>query len=108
MNNPIAPTLCAKQVCALCCTIALLCANGFAAANIEKLIFEEQRIEGKIRRPQLVLIQADERPVFEPMALESFGRGSGIIKSVNRRLIEASPYNGPFEFNNYEITNIKQ
>ena len=35
-----------------------------AAGAVKTLVLEEQRVEGKIRRPQLVLIKADSRPHF--------------------------------------------
>jgi len=43
-------------------------ADPKAKSDIQKIIFEEQKIEGKIRRPQLVLIKADQRPTFPPMS----------------------------------------
>ena len=38
-----------------------------STSGIKQMVFEEQKIEGKIRRPQLVLIKADQRPEFNPM-----------------------------------------
>jgi len=87
----------------------LLTSTGILGAkkNIDKIIFEEQRIEGKIRRPQLVLIQAEMRPEFEPMVMESFSAGSNIVRSVDQSIIEKSPYDGAFQFNRKEISNYK-
>jgi hypothetical protein len=39
-------------------TILLLLSTVFGAGDVKKLVFEDQLIEGKIRRPQLVLIKA--------------------------------------------------
>ena len=73
--------------------------------GVKQIIFEDQRIEGKIRRPQLVLIKAEQRPEFSPMILQSFGAINNIANSVNDSLIEQSPYNGPFIFEGNAISN---
>lgn len=75
------------------------------AGDIKKMVFEEQRIEGKIRRPQLVLIKAEQRPEFHPMILQSFGKQENMVSSINEQLIEDSPYNEPFQFNGTSISN---
>jgi len=79
----------------------------FAATDrpIDKIIFEDQKIEGKIRRPQLVLIKAETRPQFVPMVMESFGKHADITRTVSPVLIESSPYSGAFQFSGKEITN---
>lgn len=74
--------------------------------SIKKMVFEEKRIEGKIRRPQLVLIQAEQRPGFEPMILQSLGRGGDITGSVDREIIDDIPNRGPFKFENSRIINM--
>jgi hypothetical protein len=76
--------------------------------SVKKIIFEEKRIEGKIRRPQLVLIKADQRPEFTPMVLQSLGSGSNILQSVKTDLITDSPYKGAFQFNGLEISNYQK
>lgn len=83
------------------------CSLTFAAAKkgVEKIIFKEQKIEGKIRRPQLVLIKAESRPDFQPMVLESFGKNAEFARTVNAALIEKSPYDGPFQFSGKDIAN---
>ena len=92
-------------------TLRIVCIVGFvaplvcSAAGIEKMIFEEQRIEGKIRRPQLVLIKAEQRPVFEPMVMESFGRSADVVKNVDPAVVEKNPYKGSFLFNEKVIAN---
>ena len=76
-----------------------------AKDNVHKIIFEDQKIEGKIRRPQLVLITADERPQFHPMIMQSLGKTSNITASVNEEIIEDSPYKKAFQFNDTKISN---
>ncbi|HEX2955622.1 MAG TPA: hypothetical protein VHO70_02250 [Chitinispirillaceae bacterium] len=76
--------------------------------SVKKIIFEEKKIEGKIRRPQLVLIKADQRPVFSPMILQGLGNGTNILQTVNNDLITDSPYKGAFQFNNLEISNYQK
>ncbi len=73
--------------------------------QMKRLIFEQQQIRGKIRRPQLVLIKSDPRPSFSSM-LGSKGPSAIRTLSVGNDLIEHSPYDGPFEFRNNEIRNI--
>jgi hypothetical protein len=76
--------------------------------SVKKIIFEEKKIEGKIRRPQLVLIKADQRPEFSPMILQGFGSGTNILQSVKNDLITESPYKGAFQFNGIEISNYQK
>lgn len=71
------------------------------------MIFEEQKIEGKIRRPQLVLIQADQRPEFTPMVLQSLGKGGNITDQVDEKVLDNSTYNKPFQFEGTRIINLK-
>lgn len=75
------------------------------AVDVKRIILEEQKIEGKIRRPQLVLIKADQRPSFEPMVMQSFGKKADILKNVNSSLVQSTPYDGPFRFEGKTITN---
>lgn len=87
----------------------LILLTGFLYAgqekDVKKLIFEEQRIEGKIRRPQLVLIKAEQRPEFQPMIMQSYGKIDNIVRSVNEEIIDASPYKEPFQFDETKIKN---
>ncbi len=74
--------------------------------DLQKIIFEEQKIEGKIRRPQMVLIKADERPVFSPMVMPSFGKTDDISEFVDQSVIEKMPNQGPFQFEGGKIYTI--
>lgn len=73
--------------------------------GLEQIIFEERRIEGKIRRPQLVLIKAEQRPEFEPMVIQSLGKTGNIVGAVNKKILERSPYDGAFVIEGRRITN---
>ena len=73
--------------------------------NIKKLVFEERRIEGKIRRPQLVLIKAEQRPEFEPMIIQSLGKTGNITGAVDEEILERSPYDGAFQYRGERIDN---
>lgn len=73
--------------------------------KIRRLVLEEQRIEGKIRRPQLVLIKADERPKFGSIVVHSVGGDEDITKAVSQSVIEKSPYRDAFRFAGKSITN---
>jgi hypothetical protein len=80
-------------------------AGQASADKVQTLILEEQRIEGKIRRPQMVLIKADQRPDFEPIVVHSVGVDADIAKAVTPSVLEKSPYKGAFSFQNRKITN---
>lgn len=93
-------------------SIAMIAVSSSAAPapaepkhDVKRLILEEQKIEGKIRRPQLVLIKADQRPDFEPMIMQSLGKKADIVKNVDPAVIDASPYSGPFRFEGKTIVN---
>ena len=102
-----------RHVCAA--MLAAAAAEGYLFAaqpspaqppkDVRKIILEEQKIEGKIRRPQLVLIKADQRPEFEPMVMQSFGKKADITKSITPSVIEESPYRGAFRFVEKKIVN---
>jgi len=90
------------------CTACLLASgwlHGTYARDVKKLILDEQKIEGKIRRPQMVLITAEQRPDFSPMVLQSLGKNANLIRSVNQSVIEQSPYDKPFQFQGKTIVN---
>ncbi len=81
--------------------MVLVMAGALCAAptgKIRRLVLEEQRIEGKIRRPQLVLIKADQRPTFGPIVVHSVGGDEDITKAVSQSVIEKSPYQDAFRF----------
>lgn len=73
-------------------------------AVVKRIIFGEQKIEGKIRRPQLVLIKADQRPEFPPMVNQPLGKTRNIAALVDPSLIEA-PQKGAFQFQGTRIIN---
>jgi len=80
--------------------------DGAATKDVKTIIFAQQKIEGKIRRPQLVLIKADERPQFETMVIQSSGRSnSNITESVPDEVLDRSPYSGAFQFDGTRIKN---
>ena len=69
-----------------------------AASSVKQMVFEEQKIEGKIRRPQLVLIKADQRPDFGPMVLQGRGKTKNLAATVARDLVEDASFNSAFRF----------
>jgi hypothetical protein len=73
--------------------------------TVKKMVFDERRIEGKIRRPQLVLIKAEQRPDFEPMVLQSLGKTGNIAGAVDKSMLERSPYDAAFRFRGSRIEN---
>jgi hypothetical protein len=78
-----------------------------AQSDLSRLILDEQRIEGKIRRPQLVLIKAETRPSFEPILMEGSAQQGSLLRSANDALIEQTPHDGPFRFSGSDISNYK-
>lgn len=94
----------ATSMCFICC----ICSNVYSAeenGSLKKMIFEERRIEGKIRRPQLVLIKAEQRPEFAPMVIQSLGKTGSITGSVDEDILEWSPYEDAFKIKNGRIVN---
>ncbi len=76
----------------------------YAADDIERIVFEERQIEGKIRRPQLVLIKAEQRPEFKPMVMQSLS-DFNIIEFSKGDVVEKSPYDKAFTLDGDIITN---
>ena len=78
---------------------ALVLLIGSAVMGAEqakkKFVFEERQIEGKIRRPQLVLITADQRPRYGPMLMIAAQPVPGDHAEPE---IGADAYAGPFRF----------
>jgi hypothetical protein len=100
------------EAVAVCILFLLIIVKGPLAAseetsqqNVKKLVFEERRIEGKIRRPQLVLIKAEQRPEFDPMIIQSLGKAGNITGAVNEEILDRSPYEGAFRYRNERIDN---
>lgn len=75
--------------------ILCFCALAAAAGPQKKFVFEERQIEGKIRRPQLVLITADQRPQYGPMVMIAAQPVPGDHAEPE---IAADCYAGPFRF----------
>lgn len=74
-------------------------------SNVKQIVFEEQKIEGKIRRPQLVLIKADQRPEFSPMVMQTMGKNKNIAGFVDQSILNKTPYSGAFQFVGTKIGN---
>lgn len=75
--------------------------------KIKTIVFEEMQIEGKIRRPQLVLIKAEQRPRFSSMVMQSLDSELNVNEFANDPVLEKSPYDGAFIFDGEEISNYK-
>lgn len=76
------------------------------SSSVKQIVFEEQKIEGKIRRPQLVLIKADQRPEFSPMIMQSIGKTKNIASLVDPDVVEFTPDKGAFLLEGTRIMNI--
>jgi len=75
--------------------------------NIRSIILSEQKIEGKIRRPQLVLIQADQRPHFTPMVMQVLDKSSNAAELVDPSALEPASCYDAFQFDGTKITGLK-
>ncbi len=73
--------------------------------KVQRIVFEEFQIKGKIRRPQLVLIKAEQRPKFTPMVMKSMDSEVNVSEFARDPAIEKSPYSGAFMFDGSKITN---
>jgi|WetSurMetagenome_2_1015567.scaffolds.fasta_scaffold66610_2 hypothetical protein len=79
--------------------------QGKSKKDVKQIVFEEQKIEGKIRRPQMVLIKADQRPIFSSMGLVSLGRNDNIADFVDQSIIDKTPNQDAFQFDGTRISN---
>jgi hypothetical protein len=86
-------------------SIVVYAAFLLSAEDTKKIVFTEQQIEGKIRRPQLVLIKAEQRPEFPPMVLKSLGGNANVVEFVTPSIISDGPYDKAFLFEGDRITN---
>lgn len=103
MKNPKSRLISFILFCSGVCCFSLSAEKS--SADLKQLFFEERKIEGKIRRPQLVLIKAEQRPEFDPMVIQSLGRTADIVGSVEKKILDQSPYDDAFRFHNKQITN---
>ena len=77
----------------------------YADDDVKTIVFDELQIEGKIRRPQLVLIKAEQRPNFTPMVMQSLDSDINVAVFSSSGALEKSPYNGVFKFEGEKISN---
>jgi hypothetical protein len=73
-----------------------------APGAIRQLVFSEQFIKGKVRRPQLVLIKAEQRPAFTPMAMQAIG---GQTNFISDNIEQYTPYSKPFVLEGNRVVN---
>lgn len=79
----------------------------YAASGVAQIVFEERAIEGKIRKPQLVLIKAEQRPTFGQIVMKSVDREMNLDEYSEGNTVEKTPYEEPFQIRNYHIINVK-
>ena len=78
-----------------------------AKGTVQQIIFTEQKIEGKIRRPQLVLIQADQRPHFSPMVMQMFNKSTNAAELVDPGALDMIPNHEAYQFEGTKIVGMK-
>ncbi len=66
-----------------------------------QIIFEQQVIEGQIRRPQLVLISVDQRPEFPSLKLFAHGESGSV--SLGEDVFGELPNRSPFIFSRTDL-----
>jgi hypothetical protein len=87
-----------RKLLKICSLLAsLVCIIPGYSQKPKSMVFEEAKIEGKLRRPQLVLIKADQRPSFEPMAMQSLGSPENTMTTIDMTLFDRSAYTAPFK-----------
>lgn len=98
-----------KRIIFLICIISAFmhASGGTDGKKIKTIVFEEMQIEGKIRRPQLILIKAEQRPKFSSMVMQSLDSDLNVNEFASDPVLEKSPYDGAFIFNGEEISNYK-
>jgi len=65
------------------------------AKKSKQLVFEEQLIEGKLKKPQVVLISSQSRPRFTPMAINTESPEKDLLLNTDRRIFENYQYQKP-------------
>jgi hypothetical protein len=60
---------------------------------------EEFNIEGKLKKPQMVLISADERPRFQPMAINKYNSKNDLMSTIDQSIFEYEIYQKAFSVN---------
>jgi hypothetical protein len=78
-----------------------------AKSTVQQIIFSEQKIEGKIRRPQLVLIKADQRPHFSTMVMQMLNKSSNAAELVDPGALDMIPNFNAFQFEGTKIVGLK-
>ncbi|MBN1983952.1 MAG: hypothetical protein JW795_20655 [Chitinivibrionales bacterium] len=73
--------------------------------QVQRFVFEERTIEGKIRKPQLVLISVEQRPDFKPMVMQSLDHEIVLPQLGMTPEIETTPHDGAFTFEHMKIAN---
>jgi len=61
------------------------------------LTLDEFTIEGKLQKPQIVLISAEERPRFQPMAINKFSRQEDFLANIDKNIFEYEAYQKAFD-----------
>ena len=87
------------------CIVLFMFSLIYAEDDIKTIVFDELQIEGKIRRPQLVLIKAEQRPNFTPMVMQSLDSDINVAVFSSSDAVEKSPYSGVFKFEGEKISN---
>ncbi len=78
-------------------SVLVLVAEAMATTSTRIMTFEKQVIEGKLKKPQVVLISSEQRPRFEPMAIELLKKSDeGLFPEVNEGIFESYQHKIPF------------
>ena len=74
-------------------------APGWAAtgsSGSKTLVLEAATIEGKLKKPQVALINVDKRPQFRPIALTDLDAKKDALEKIDAEVFESVIYDRPF------------
>ena len=75
----------------------VLFGSCFLFGQKKEIVLGEFRIEGKLKRPQVVLIAAEKRPKFKPMAINQIYVKGDILALINKDVFEGKAYEKAFK-----------
>jgi len=87
-------------------SLVLFLAAPLSAQKVRQMVFEDRAIEGKIRKPQLVLIKAEQRPVFGPIVMKAHDRELNLTEYLEGETVEVSPFKIPFRLKGMDVVKI--
>ena len=81
--------------------------SSLHAAQVKQIVFEERAIEGKIRKPQLIMIKAEQRPEFGPIVMKSIDKEINLAEYTESPSVENALNALPFRIRDFRVVDIQ-